>query len=130
MAFVRRGSVYRERAVAVFVSGGFFVPQVHAGGPTRFSLCVSLREESNSRSPFRFNALMTPMRAGTIELSDQEQGFDGALPLLEILVGLRKLHDVSGGTSDEMEEIGSGTHQRMVIDLRPFNERLAKKSKR
>ena len=32
--------------------------------------------------------------------------------------------------SDEMEEIGSGTHQRMVIDLRSFNERLAKKSKR
>jgi len=32
--------------------------------------------------------------------------------------------------SDGMEEIGSGTHQRMVIDLRSFNERLAKKSKR
>jgi fluoroacetyl-CoA thioesterase len=29
-----------------------------------------------------------------------------------------------------MEEIGNGTHQRMVIDLRSFNERLAKKSKR
>jgi predicted thioesterase len=28
-----------------------------------------------------------------------------------------------------MEEIGSGTHQRMVIDLRSFNECLAKKSK-
>jgi fluoroacetyl-CoA thioesterase len=32
--------------------------------------------------------------------------------------------------SDEMEEIGIGTHQRMVIDLRSFNERLAKKGKR
>jgi fluoroacetyl-CoA thioesterase len=32
--------------------------------------------------------------------------------------------------SDEMEEIGSGTHQRMVIDLRSFNDRLARKSKR
>jgi fluoroacetyl-CoA thioesterase len=32
--------------------------------------------------------------------------------------------------SDETEEIGSGTHQRIVIDLRSFNERLAKKSKR
>jgi fluoroacetyl-CoA thioesterase len=31
---------------------------------------------------------------------------------------------------DETEEIGSGTHQRMVIDLGPFNERLARKSKR
>jgi fluoroacetyl-CoA thioesterase len=32
--------------------------------------------------------------------------------------------------SDGMEEIGSGTHERVVIDLRSFNERLVKKSKR
>ena len=32
--------------------------------------------------------------------------------------------------SDEMEEIGNGTHQRMVINLRSFNERLAVKGKR
>jgi fluoroacetyl-CoA thioesterase len=31
---------------------------------------------------------------------------------------------------DETEDIGHGTHQRMVIDLASFNERLAKKSKR
>jgi fluoroacetyl-CoA thioesterase len=31
--------------------------------------------------------------------------------------------------SDETEMIGSGTHQRMVIGLQSFNERLAKKSK-
>jgi fluoroacetyl-CoA thioesterase len=30
--------------------------------------------------------------------------------------------------SDEMEEIGCGGHQRMVIDLRSFNERLPKKA--
>ncbi|MBY0323796.1 MAG: thioesterase family protein [Reyranella sp.] len=30
--------------------------------------------------------------------------------------------------SDGKEEIGSGTHQRIVIDLRSFNERLAKKT--
>ena len=30
--------------------------------------------------------------------------------------------------SDEIEEIGNGTHQRMVINLRSFHERLAKKS--
>jgi fluoroacetyl-CoA thioesterase len=30
--------------------------------------------------------------------------------------------------SDGMEEIGSGTHERVVIDLPSFNERLAKKS--
>ena len=31
--------------------------------------------------------------------------------------------------SDEIEEIGSGTHQWIVIDLGAFNERLARKSK-
>jgi fluoroacetyl-CoA thioesterase len=31
---------------------------------------------------------------------------------------------------DETEEIGSGTHQRTVINLQSFNEHLAKKSKR
>ena len=31
---------------------------------------------------------------------------------------------------DETEEIGSGTHQRTVINLASFNERLAKKSDR
>ena len=30
--------------------------------------------------------------------------------------------------SDDKEEIGNGTHQRIVIDLRSFNERLARKS--
>ena len=29
--------------------------------------------------------------------------------------------------SDEIEEIGKGTHQRTVINLRSFNERLARK---
>ena len=32
--------------------------------------------------------------------------------------------------SDEIEEIGNGTHQRMVINLHSFNERLAAKAKR
>ena len=32
--------------------------------------------------------------------------------------------------SDETEEIGNGLHQRVVIDLRSFNERLATKNKR
>ena len=31
--------------------------------------------------------------------------------------------------SDEQGEIGKGTHQRIVIDLKSFNERLARKSK-
>jgi fluoroacetyl-CoA thioesterase len=29
--------------------------------------------------------------------------------------------------NDGIEEIGNGTHQRIVIDLRSFNERLSKK---
>jgi fluoroacetyl-CoA thioesterase len=32
--------------------------------------------------------------------------------------------------SDETEEIGNGTHQRTVINLQSFNERLAGKTKR
>jgi predicted thioesterase len=36
--------------------------------------------------------------------------------------------DFKVSASDGTEEIGSGTHQRMVIDLRSFNARLAKKS--
>jgi fluoroacetyl-CoA thioesterase len=31
--------------------------------------------------------------------------------------------------SDEIEEIGNGTHERTVINLRSFNGRLARKSK-
>ncbi len=31
--------------------------------------------------------------------------------------------------SDEQGEIGRGTHQRIVIDLQSFNERLARKAK-
>ena len=36
--------------------------------------------------------------------------------------------DFKVSASDGEEEIGSGTHQRIVIDLRSFNARLAKKS--
>ena len=35
--------------------------------------------------------------------------------------------DFKVSASDGKEEIGNGTHQRIVIDLRSFNERLAKK---
>ena len=35
--------------------------------------------------------------------------------------------DFKVSASDSIEEIGSGTHQRIVIDLRSFNERLARK---
>jgi fluoroacetyl-CoA thioesterase len=36
--------------------------------------------------------------------------------------------DFKVSASDGTEEIGKGTHQRIVIDLRSFNERLARKS--
>ena len=38
--------------------------------------------------------------------------------------------DFKVSARDELEEIGSGTHQRAVIDLPSFNERLAGKGKR
>jgi fluoroacetyl-CoA thioesterase len=41
--------------------------------------------------------------------------------------GKRILFKVSA--RDEIEEIGAGTHQRVVIDLKSFNERLARKRK-
>src|ERR1700757_2587278 len=37
--------------------------------------------------------------------------------------------DFKVSATDGDEEIGSGTHQRIVIDLHSFNERLAKKSR-
>lgn len=36
--------------------------------------------------------------------------------------------DFKVSASDGKEEIGGGAHQRIVIDLRSFNERLARKS--
>ena len=36
--------------------------------------------------------------------------------------------DFKVSARDEQGEIGKGTHQRIVIDLRSFNERLARKS--
>jgi fluoroacetyl-CoA thioesterase len=36
--------------------------------------------------------------------------------------------DFKVSAHDDIEEIGSGTHQRVVIDLRSFNERLARKN--
>lgn len=36
--------------------------------------------------------------------------------------------DFEVSASDGIDEIGSGSHQRIVIDLRSFNERLAKKA--
>ncbi len=37
--------------------------------------------------------------------------------------------DYELSASDEQGEIGKGTHQRIVIDLQSFNERLARKNK-
>ena len=46
------------------------------------------------------------------------------------VVGIEgKRVDYKVSASDGNEEIGNGTHQRVVIDLRSFNERLANKSR-
>jgi fluoroacetyl-CoA thioesterase len=46
------------------------------------------------------------------------------------VVGIEgKRVDFKVSASDGKEEIGNGTHQRIVIDLRSFNERLANKSR-
>ena len=38
--------------------------------------------------------------------------------------------DFKVSATDGVEEIGAGTHRRILIDIRSFNERLAKKSAR
>src|SRR5712664_407826 len=40
---------------------------------------------------------------GAAQLDDQQQGFYRGLPLLKILLGLRKLHDVVGGIAQSHE---------------------------
>ena len=46
----------------------------------------------------------------------------------EVVGAEGKRVDFKVSASDGKEEIGSGTHQRIVIDLRSFNERLARKN--
>jgi fluoroacetyl-CoA thioesterase len=48
----------------------------------------------------------------------------------EVIKVVGKRIEFKVSASDEIEEIGNGTHQRMVINLRSFNERLAIKSER
>ena len=52
------------------------------------------------------------------------------VPEAEVIKVDGKRIDFKVSASDEMEEIGNGTHERTVINLRSFNERLAKKSQR
>jgi fluoroacetyl-CoA thioesterase len=47
----------------------------------------------------------------------------------EVVKVLGKRIEFKVSARDETEEIGRGTHQRMVIDLASFNERLERKSK-
>jgi fluoroacetyl-CoA thioesterase len=48
----------------------------------------------------------------------------------EVINSAGKRIEFKVSARDETEEIGSGTHQRTVINLQSFNEHLAKKSKR
>ncbi len=43
----------------------------------------------------------------------------------EVIKAVGKRIDFKVSASDEIEEIGNGTHQRAVINLQSFNERLA-----
>src|SRR5215471_20862658 len=54
-------------------------------------------------------------------------GFDVRATAEVVKVEGRRV-DFAVSASDGIEEIGSGTHQRIVIDLRSFNERLARKA--
>jgi fluoroacetyl-CoA thioesterase len=45
----------------------------------------------------------------------------------EVIEAVGKRIEFKVSASDEIEEIGNGTHQRMVINLLSFNERLAVK---
>jgi predicted thioesterase len=47
----------------------------------------------------------------------------------EVVKVLGKRIEFKVSAHDETEDIGHGTHQRMVIDLASFNERLARKRK-
>ena len=47
----------------------------------------------------------------------------------EVVKVLGKRIEFKVSAHDETEEIGRGTHRRMVIDLASFNERLARKSR-
>jgi hypothetical protein len=57
-----------------------------------------------------------------IKIDDQEQGFDGGLPVLEQLLGLRKLRDVSAGILKGDELATAGKWNR--IGERSFPARL------
>jgi fluoroacetyl-CoA thioesterase len=48
----------------------------------------------------------------------------------EVIEAIGKRIEFRVSARDELEEIGNGTHQRTVINLQSFNERLAIKHKR
>jgi fluoroacetyl-CoA thioesterase len=48
----------------------------------------------------------------------------------EVIKAAEKRIEFKVSASDEIEEIGNGTHQRTVISLESFNERLATKQAR
>jgi len=49
-----------------------------------------------------------------VELDDQEQGFDGSLPLVKILLRLGKLLDIFGGILERDELADAGQRYRIV----------------
>jgi hypothetical protein len=73
--------------------------------------CVSFRDGLNSRSTWRFNARITPIRAnivGAAALSDQQKRFHRGLPFGGIVFRLGELSDVERGVAqgDELLALG------------------------
>jgi hypothetical protein len=75
-----------------------------------------LRDELNVRSTFRFNALMTPIRANIVGppgRRDQDQRFHSCLPLRGLVLDLQKLRNVIASVLERDE--ASAARQRYWV---------------
>ena len=91
--------------------------------------CVSATFCSRSIQPIRcdFVAAFSGRTAlvAAIGISDARRGHE-VCATAEVINVEGKRVDFKVSASDGIGEIGSGTHQQFVIDLRSFNERLAR----
>jgi hypothetical protein len=76
-----------------------------------------LREGLNVRSTFRFNALITPIRANIVgppNVATRIKASIAGLPLRSLMLGLRKLHDVIAGVLEGDELATAGQRDRIT----------------
>jgi hypothetical protein len=106
-------------------------PQTYVAPVKRKS--VIQRPPTPVTAPFKPEPAMDPGAVGTAvdvrHLAATPLGHDVRADAEVIKVDGKRI-EFKVSASDKMEEIGSGTHVRTVINLRSFNERLAKKSRR